>query len=116
MKNLFLFRAGPLLMLAYPAFDLIFVVVTRLRDGRKVYAGGKDHTTHRLASVLRCPKKTVLLLWLSGAALCASGLVVLKLDQLLPTLLLSGLWTIFLVWLGMRLSSVPVPLRPPGSA
>ena len=108
-------RAGPMLILAYPAFDLVFVVVTRLRDGRKVYAGGKDHTTHRLASVLRCPKKTVLLLWLSGAALCVSGLVVLKLNRPLPTLLLSGLWTMFLVWLGMRLSSVPVPPRPPGS-
>jgi UDP-GlcNAc:undecaprenyl-phosphate GlcNAc-1-phosphate transferase len=102
-------RLGALLMLAYPAFDLFFVVVNRLRDGRKVYEGGKDHSNHRLASVMRCQKNTVLLLWLSGAALCASGLVVLKLNQPLPALVLSALWTILFLWAGMRLSSVPVP-------
>ena len=106
-------RVGPLLMLAYPAFDFVFVVVNRLREGRKVYMGGKDHTTHRLASVLRWPKKTVPLLWLSGAALCASGLVVLRLNQPLPALLLSGLWTMLLIWAGIRLSSVPhTPPQP----
>jgi UDP-GlcNAc:undecaprenyl-phosphate GlcNAc-1-phosphate transferase len=55
-------QAGPVLMLAYPAFDLIFVVVTRLRDGRPVQQGGKDHSNHRLASVLKCPIRTVLLI------------------------------------------------------
>jgi UDP-GlcNAc:undecaprenyl-phosphate GlcNAc-1-phosphate transferase len=100
-------RVGPLLMLAYPAFDMVFVVVNRLREGRKVYVGGKDHTNHRLASVLRWQTTTVLLLWLSGAALCASGLVVLRLNQATPALLLSGLWTILLLWAGVRLSSIP---------
>ena len=98
---------GPLLMLAYPAFDLIFVVVNRVREGRKIYLGGQDHTNHRLASVLRCPTTTVLLLWLNGAALCASGLAVLRLNRPLPTLLLSGLWVTLLLWAGLRLSSVP---------
>lgn len=105
-------RMGPIIMLAYPAFDMIFVVVNRLREGRKVYQGGKDHTNHRLASVIRCPKRTVLLLWLSTAVLCASGFVVLKLNQPLPALLVSGLWSILLLWAGLRLSSVPVA-RPP---
>ncbi len=101
-------RLGAPLMLAYPFFDLVFVVVNRLREGRKVYEGGKDHSNHRLASVIRCPKRTVLLLWFSTAALCASGLAVLSLNQAAPTLLLWGLWTILLCWLGLRLSSVPV--------
>jgi len=105
-------RLGPVIMLAYPAFDMIFVVVNRLREGRKVYQGGKDHSNHRLASVIQCPKTTVLLLWCSMAALCASGLVVLKLNLPLPALLLSGLWTILLLWAGLRLSSVPVALPP----
>lgn len=108
-------RVGPALMLAYPAFDMIFVVVNRLRTGRKVYEGGRDHSNHRLASVLRCPNRTIILLWLSTAALCASGLVVLKLDRPLPTLLSSALWTILMLWAGRRLSSIPVPPRPPGA-
>ena len=106
-------RLGPLLMLAYPAFDLIFVVVNRLRDGRKVYAGGKDHSNHRLASVIRCPTRTVLLMWCSSAALCASGLAVLWLNRPIPALLLSGLWMTLLFWSGLRLSSIPVlPTSP----
>ena len=106
-------RMGTVLMLAYPAFDLFFVVVNSLRDGRKIYVGGKDHSNHRLASVIRCQTTTVILLWLGGAALCASGLAVLKLNQLLPALSLSGLWITLFLWAGLRLSSVPVsPARP----
>lgn len=100
-------RLGPLLPLAYPAFDMIFVVVNRLREGRKVYVGGKDHSNHRLASVLRCPTRTVLLIWLSMAALCVGGLAILWLNRPLPALLLWGLWTILLLWAGLRLSSIP---------
>lgn len=109
-------RVGPLLMLGYPAFDMIFVVINRLREGRRVDVGGRDHSNHRLASVLRCPTQTVLILWFSTAALCASGLAVLRLNQPLPALLLSGLWTALFLTSGLRLSSIPhnqSPPRPP---
>lgn len=99
--------AGPVLILAYPAFDMIFVVVNRLREGRKVYVGGKDHSNHRIARILKCQKTTVIMIWVGGAALCASGLVVLSLNQAMPTLLLSGLWTVLFLWTGLRLSSEP---------
>ena len=36
------------LILSYPLFDVIFVIVTRLVGGRPIYVGGVDHTTHRL--------------------------------------------------------------------
>ena len=103
--------SGVLYVLAYPAFDMIFVVVTRLRDGRKVYQGGRDHSNHRLASVLEW-KTTVMLLWVSGAALSASGLVVLSLNQPTPALLLSALWILLLSAVGIRLSFVPIAPRP----
>jgi UDP-GlcNAc:undecaprenyl-phosphate GlcNAc-1-phosphate transferase len=106
-------QLGPVLALAYPAFDMIFVVVTRLRDGRKIYIGGRDHTNHRLASVLKCPKTAVVLLWVSGAALSASGLVVQSLNQPMPALLLLGLWSVLLLATGIRLSSVPIEASPP---
>jgi UDP-GlcNAc:undecaprenyl-phosphate GlcNAc-1-phosphate transferase len=106
-------RVGAVMMLAYPAFDLFFVVVNRLREGRKIYEGGKDHSNHRLASVIRCQKKTVYLLWLGGVALCASGLAVLKLNHPLPALTLSALWIGLLLWAGTRLSSVPVSRARP---
>ena len=106
-------RLGPVIALAYPAFDMIFVVVTRLRDGRKVYLGGRDHTNHRLASVLKCPKTAVLLLWLVGVVLSASGLVVQSRNQAWPAVLTAGLWSVLLLATGIRLSSVPIEASPP---
>lgn len=108
-------RAGVPFILAYPAFDMIFVVVTRLRDGRPVQQGGKDHTNHRLASVIRCPIRTVLLIWASSAVLCAAGISMLHRNRAELTLLLWGLLMMLLLWSGRRLSSVPIapPPAPP---
>ncbi len=103
-------RAGAPLILAYPAFDMIFVILTRLRDGRPVQQGGKDHTNHRLATLLKCPIRTVLVMWASGAALCAAGTSMLHLNRPEPTLLLWGLSTMLLLLTGLRLSSVPIVL------
>jgi UDP-GlcNAc:undecaprenyl-phosphate GlcNAc-1-phosphate transferase len=100
-------RWGTLFALAYPAFDIIFVVVTRLRDGRKVQQGGKDHSNHRIARWIQCPKRTVILLWVSGAVLSVSGLVVQSLNRPIPLLLSWGLWMVIFLWMGRRLSSVP---------
>jgi hypothetical protein len=34
-----------MLVLGYPLFDTSFVVLTRLAERRKIYVGGRDHTT-----------------------------------------------------------------------
>lgn len=98
---------GPILALLYPVFDITFVVINRLREGRAIYQGGKDHSNHRLARLLQCPIRTVLLLWLSSAALSVSALVVQSRNRPLPTLLSWGLWTAIFLLAGLRLSSVP---------
>jgi|KBSSwiStaDraftv2_1062776.scaffolds.fasta_scaffold38665_4 UDP-GlcNAc:undecaprenyl-phosphate GlcNAc-1-phosphate transferase len=98
--------AGPFLALAYPMFDIIFVVVNRLREGRPISQGGKDHSNHRLARIIQCQKRTVILTWLVGAALSASALVVQNLNSALPTLLLLALWVTIFLMAGLRLSSV----------
>ncbi len=41
--------AIPILILGYPIFDVILVSVMRLREGRPVSMGGKDHSSHRFA-------------------------------------------------------------------
>ena len=100
---------GPPLLLAYPAFDMIFVVIRRVMEGRRIEQGGRDHTNHRLASLIQCPKRTVLLIWCSTAALCASGFALSRAQHPLPVLLLWGLWILLFLLTGRRLSSVPVP-------
>jgi len=100
-------QVSSLLMIGYPLFDIYFVVITRLRDGRNVAIGGKDHTNHRMASVIGW-QKTVMLVWLVGVALCGSALVVQKLSHPLPTLTLSVLWLSLFLWAGVRLARVRV--------
>jgi UDP-GlcNAc:undecaprenyl-phosphate GlcNAc-1-phosphate transferase len=105
-----------LLILGYPMFDLCFVVVTRVREGRKIYQGGKDHTTHRLNSLVRGPRRTAAGIYLWAAALTASGVGAAQAHdfrQVLPWLLL---WALALTAFGLRLARVPVrPAASPAS-
>ncbi|MEO5618760.1 MAG: MraY family glycosyltransferase [Candidatus Eisenbacteria bacterium] len=101
-------QLGPPLLLAYPAFDMMFVVIRRLREGRRIDQGGRDHTNHRIASLIQCPTRTVLLIWCSTAALCASGIALSRQQRPEPALLVWGLWIILFLLTGRRLSSVPL--------
>jgi UDP-GlcNAc:undecaprenyl-phosphate GlcNAc-1-phosphate transferase len=38
-------------LVAYPLFDVLFVVTTRLLGGRPIHVGGVDHSTHRLGRI-----------------------------------------------------------------
>lgn len=41
----------PTLVLGVPVFDTMLVVLDRFRDGRPVYRGGTDHSSHRMATL-----------------------------------------------------------------
>ena len=41
--------ASVAILLAYPLFDVLFVVIDRTLRRRPIYVGGVDHTTHRLS-------------------------------------------------------------------
>lgn len=58
----------PLLVLAYPIFDTIFVTLLRVQEGRPVFQGGRDHSSHRLVSLGLGQTEAVLLIYLF--ALC----------------------------------------------
>ncbi|HEY2955100.1 MAG TPA: MraY family glycosyltransferase [Candidatus Eisenbacteria bacterium] len=109
-------RLGAALMLAYPAFDLVFVVINRMRDGRKIYLGGRDHSNHRLSSLLRSPQRTVYLVWLAALVLSLSGLAVLILDRPVTSVLFTGTWAVAFLWAGARLSTVAPPPAQPAPA
>ena len=44
--------AALIVILAYPIFDAVFVVVDRILGNRPIYLGSMDHTTHRLGRVV----------------------------------------------------------------
>jgi len=101
-------QVGPVVVLGYPVFDMIFVVVNRVRAGRPVYEGGRDHSNHRLATLLGRNPATVALIWLAGACLAASGLYVLRANHPLPALAVAAAWALALSAAGVRLAAVPV--------
>jgi len=66
----------PLLVLAVPLLDLVWVVVLRWRRGQPFYQGDTNHLSHRLVRTGLSRTQTVLLIWLLagllGAVACVS--------------------------------------------
>ena len=41
----------PIVIFSIGVFDVVFVTITRFINGKKIYIGGKDHTSHRLVAI-----------------------------------------------------------------
>jgi UDP-GlcNAc:undecaprenyl-phosphate/decaprenyl-phosphate GlcNAc-1-phosphate transferase len=85
----------PLLVLAVPLLDTTLVTVVRLLEGRPVYAGGRDHSSHRLVRRGLSEKRAVVLLLAVGAGLGATALGYSALND--PWLTLAGVLVTFAV-------------------
>lgn len=98
---------SPVLMMSVAIFDTTLVTVERLRHGKMPWQGGKDHSSHRLVSILRGSEKGAVLV-LYGVAVVAGGLalVVTKLDNPLIAVLVSVAFGIALTIFGIRLAKV----------
>jgi UDP-GlcNAc:undecaprenyl-phosphate/decaprenyl-phosphate GlcNAc-1-phosphate transferase len=77
----------PILILAVPILDTTLVTVARLLDGRPVYQGGRDHTSHRLVYHGLSERRAVVLLAVISAALGATSLFYAVLDNAWVTLI-----------------------------
>ena len=65
----------PLLILAVPIFDTIFVTLIRSVNSRKIYQGGKDHVSHRMVVLGLSEKKTVISLYFISIAFGAISIL-----------------------------------------
>src|SRR3990172_5760163 len=65
----------PLLILSYPIFDISFVTFTRLKQGRKFYQGGLDHSSHRLVYLGVTSQKAVRGILIISFFLAATGIL-----------------------------------------
>jgi len=108
----------PILVLAVPILDTTLVTVVRLLDGRPVYRGGRDHTSHRLVYHGLTEKRAVVLLAVVSAALGATSLTYEVLGNGPVTLIGVLLTFALLVQFGSLLSDVdrrpdhrPAPAR-----
>jgi UDP-GlcNAc:undecaprenyl-phosphate GlcNAc-1-phosphate transferase len=96
----------PLLILAVPILDTTLVTVVRLLEGRPIYQGGRDHTSHRLVSRGLSDRRAVVLLALVSAGLGATSLAYTVIDDQRVTLLGVLLTFALLVQFGSFLSDV----------
>jgi UDP-GlcNAc:undecaprenyl-phosphate/decaprenyl-phosphate GlcNAc-1-phosphate transferase len=71
----------PLLILAVPILDTTLVTVLRLFEGRPIYQGGRDHTSHRLVYHGLSDRRAVILLATISAALGATSLTYSVIDD-----------------------------------
>lgn len=104
-SNVALAILGPLLVLGLPIFDTALVTLARRLEGRPVSAGGRDHTSHRLAAHGLSERATVIVLYGIAAALALAGLLSDALG--LVSLPLAGLVIAALVVFGSFLLIAP---------
>ena len=71
----------PILVLAVPILDTALVTVARLLDGRPIYQGGRDHSSHRLVRFGLSEKHAVALLALIAICIGGSSLAYNVLDN-----------------------------------
>ena len=66
----------PVLILGYPIFDTTLVTFLRLKEKRSIFLGGKDHSSHILASLRFKKKRAVLVIYIISVLLGLSALLV----------------------------------------
>jgi UDP-GlcNAc:undecaprenyl-phosphate GlcNAc-1-phosphate transferase len=76
----------PVLVLAVPILDTTLVTVIRVLERRPVYAGGRDHTTHRLVYAGLSERRAVVVLAAIAAAVGGTALVYSAADSVQLTL------------------------------
>jgi UDP-GlcNAc:undecaprenyl-phosphate/decaprenyl-phosphate GlcNAc-1-phosphate transferase len=106
-RNVLYVLAGPVLPFLMPIFDTTFVTISRLASGRRVSSGGRDHTSHRLASVAGSERNAVLILY---AFAVLSGLlsVLVRLGYFSVSFALIPTLCLFLALFGWYLGQVRV--------
>lgn len=95
----------PVLVLGYPIFDTALVSIKRILEGRSIFQGGKDHSSHRLSLLGLKRFRTVLVVY--GICILL-GLVALAITRVHWTIgiTLIGITFLAMFALGIRLSFV----------
>ncbi|GAB5403329.1 MAG: MraY family glycosyltransferase [Aureliella sp.] len=98
---------APLIVMAIPLYDMISVIIIRLREGRSPFEGDKRHFSHRLVDLGMTKKQAVLTIYLSTATCSLSALLLPRVDFVGAVLIVIG--TCFILGLIRVLESVRVP-------
>jgi UDP-GlcNAc:undecaprenyl-phosphate GlcNAc-1-phosphate transferase len=102
-SSVYIILVLPLAIMAIPILDTSLVTFKRFISGRKIYMGGRDHSSHRLVALGLTEKKAVLLLYgismvwgLSGIFLINSKNSTLYLPVIAVLLICTSFFALFL--------------------
>ncbi len=107
---------SPLLILAVPIFDTVYVMTLRLGRRANPFKGSPDHFAIRLSRLGLTVPAVTRVTWLSGAVLGGLGILNLYLTETPSALLVVSVGS-FMVVVGLALARVPAsaaPARPQG--
>lgn len=97
----------PVIILAYPIFDTTLVTIVRMKEGRSIFQGGKDHSSHRLALLGFKKRGAVLIIYFICILLGLSALLIQKLSLKAAVVVIIIVF-VSLLGLGIRLALVDV--------
>ncbi len=98
----------PVLMLSYSIFDISLVSFTRKRDGRHVMQGGKDHSTHRMHTVLGSAKITAIFIYIINLLIIITAMIVFKIRSLPLMIVSTVIFSVAFIIFGSKLDQVPI--------
>ena len=102
----------PLIVLGYPVFDIAFVTIIRIKEKRRFYQGGRDHSSHRLAALPLSPRKTALAIYMLCLVLGGIALLVDILQGAAFSLSVFVMLLVSFVFFGLRLEKVVSDMPP----
>ena len=103
ISNIILMLTIPVAVLIIPIFDTAFVSFNRLKEGRSIAQGGRDHTSHRLVLLGLSEERAVLTLMLTSATISALTLYMAK-NSMYGLLAVFSVTAIFSLFFGVFLS------------
>ncbi len=102
ISNLLITMFVPVLILSVPIFDTMFVMIIRQLQGRRIFEGGKDHTSHHLVTLGLSQKKTILLLYTISLIFGLIGILYSRLNIFIVSII-AFLGIVVLMFLGLFL-------------
>ncbi len=105
---------APALVVGYLLFDITFVTIVRMSEGRKVYLGGTDHSSHRLRHILGSPRRAALGVYGLAGASVVTGLTARHTPPGPVTLAVAGgAAVVFTILGGMLVRLAPTVVKTP---
>jgi len=106
-SNIFSAFLVPIIALSVPIFDTTLVAIQRLTHNKMPWHGGKDHSSHRLVSLLGGSERgAVLILYGLGILSGIGALIALK-SSLKLALIITGVLGLGMIIFGIQLAKVP---------